>query len=131
RRPVAAAARPRLAARDPRRVRLGCGKRADRRRRHRDLRRVPRDDRPRAPSGGASMVAMNAVGALAVVLGAVLGLGLWLVTSAVPRLGRPRLVERVAPYVADLSPAARALLDRRPADPSPVLGVLVSPVARR
>ena len=77
------------------------------------------------------MVAMNAVGALAVVLGAVLGLGLWLVTSAVPRLGRPRLVERVAPYVADLSPAARALLDRRPADPSPVLGVLVSPVARR
>lgn len=77
------------------------------------------------------MAALNAVGALAVVLGAVLGLGLWLVTSAVPRLGRPRLVERVAPYVADLSPAARALLDRRPADPSPVLGVLIGPIARR
>jgi tight adherence protein C len=43
------------------------------------------------------MVAMNAVGALAVVLGAVLGLGLWLVTSAVPRLGRPRLVESGGP----------------------------------
>lgn len=77
------------------------------------------------------MAAVNAVAALAVVLGATLGLGLWLVTSAVPRLGRPRLIERVAPYVADLSPAARALLERRPADPSPVLGVLVGPAARR
>jgi tight adherence protein C len=77
------------------------------------------------------MAALNVLGALAVVLGAILGLGLWLVASAVPRLGRPRLVERVAPYVADLSPAARALLDRRPADPTPVLGVLVGPFGRR
>jgi tight adherence protein C len=77
------------------------------------------------------MAALSGVGALAVVLGAILGLGLWMVAAAVPRFGRPRLAERVAPYVADLSPAARALLDRRPADPSAVLGVIVGPVASR
>jgi len=77
------------------------------------------------------MVPLNAVGALSVALGVVLGLGLWLVGSAAPRLGRPRLVERVAPYVADLSSEARAMLDRRPADPTPVLGVLVGPVVGR
>ena len=57
--------------------------------------------------------------------GVVLGLGLWLIVSAVPRVGRPRLVERVAPYVADLSAEARAMVARRPADPSPVLGVII------
>ncbi len=77
------------------------------------------------------MAALNAIGALALLVGTVLGLGLWLVMSAVPRLGRPRLVERVAPYVADISPVARAMLDRRPADPGPVLGLLVAPVAQR
>ena len=77
------------------------------------------------------MVALNAIGALALLVGATLGLGLWLLMSAVPRFGRPRLVERVAPYVADIAPAARAMLDRRPADPTPVLGVLIAPLARR
>ena len=60
------------------------------------------------------MVALNAIGALALLVGATLGLGLWLLMSAVPRFGRPRLVERVAPYVADIAPAARAMLDRNP-----------------
>jgi len=68
--------------------------------------------------------------AFGVVLGALLGLGIWLVISAAPRIGRPRLVERVAPYVSDISPEARALLARRPADPSPVLGLVAAPLTR-
>ena len=77
------------------------------------------------------MASLNAIAPIGIVLGATLGLGLWLVVSAVPRVGRPRLVERVAPYVADLSAEARAMLARRPADPGPVLGVLVAPLAHR
>ncbi|WP_136707985.1 type II secretion system F family protein [Agromyces sp. H66] len=77
------------------------------------------------------MVPLSAVAPLGILLGATLGLGLWLVTSAVPRIGRPRLMERVAPYVADLSPEARAILARRVADPTPVLGLVVLPAARR
>ena len=49
------------------------------------------------------MASLNAISPIGLVLGALLGLGLWLIVSTVPRLGRPRLVERVAPYVADLS----------------------------
>ena len=67
------------------------------------------------------MASLNAIAPIGIVLGATLGLGLWLVVSAVPRVGRPRLVERVAPYVADFSTEARAMLARRPADPGPVL----------
>ena len=77
------------------------------------------------------MASLNAIAPIGIVLGATLGLGLWLVVSAVPRVGRPRLVERVAPYVADLSAEARAMLARRPADPGPVLGILVAPLAHR
>ncbi|WP_448810470.1 type II secretion system F family protein [Agromyces bauzanensis] len=77
------------------------------------------------------MVPLSAVAPLAVALGVVLGFGLWLVSAALPRIGRPRLMERVAPYVADLSPEARAMLARRPADPVPVLGFIVAPAARR
>ncbi len=76
------------------------------------------------------MVPLTATAALGVLLGAVLGLGLWLIVSAVPRVGRPRLVERVAPYVSDISAEARALLARRTADPTPVLGFVVGPAAR-
>ena len=77
------------------------------------------------------MASLNAIAPIGIVLGATLGLGLWLVVSAVPRVGRPRLVERVAPYVADLSAEARAMLARRPADPGTVLGVLLAPLAHR
>ncbi|AWB95854.1 pilus assembly protein [Agromyces badenianii] len=76
------------------------------------------------------MVPLNGAAALGLVCGAVLGLGLWLVVSAVPRVGRPRLIDRVAPYVADISSEARSLLARRPSDPTPVLGFLVGPATR-
>ncbi|WP_159602915.1 type II secretion system F family protein [Agromyces humi] len=77
------------------------------------------------------MASLNAISPIGLVLGAILGLGLWLIVSTVPRLGRPRLVERVAPYVADLSAEARAMLARRPSGPAPVLGVVVAPLAQR
>ena len=76
------------------------------------------------------MVPLSAVAPLGVLLGLILGLGLWFVSSAVPRIGRPRLVERVAPYVADLSPEARAMLARRSSDPTLVLGFVVIPAVR-
>jgi tight adherence protein C len=66
--------------------------------------------------------------AWAVVCGATLGLGLWALVSITPRLSRPRLVDRVAPHVRDVSPAARELLARRPADPLPVLGFVFAPM---
>ena len=73
------------------------------------------------------MVPLSSVAPVAILLGVVLGLGLWLIVAAVPRIGRPRLMERVAPYVADRSAEARALLARRSADPAPVLGLVVLP----
>jgi tight adherence protein C len=76
------------------------------------------------------MVPLNSVPALGLLCGAVLGLGLWLVVSTVPRIGRARLVERVAPYVADISAEARSLLAHRPADPTPVLGLFARPIVR-
>lgn len=76
------------------------------------------------------MVPLNSVPALGLLCGAVLGLGLWFVVSAVPRIGRARLIDRVAPYVADISAEARSLLAHRPADPTPVLGLLARPIVR-
>jgi len=66
---------------------------------------------------------------LAVVAGLGVGLGLWLLVSLTPRLSRPGLAARIAPYVIDVSADARALLDRRPADPLPVFGLLFGPVS--
>ena len=74
------------------------------------------------------MVPLNGVAALGVLCGVVLGLGLWLVLSAVPRIGRPRLAERVAPFLTDISAEARVMVARRSADPSPVLGLVVAPL---
>jgi tight adherence protein C len=71
------------------------------------------------------------VGALALACGAALGLGLWLLVALVPRIGRPRLAERVAPYVADLSAEARRGLEPRSVDPAPVFGALFGPVVVR
>jgi tight adherence protein C len=67
---------------------------------------------------------------LGVLLGLVLGVGLWLVVSTLPSLSKPRLLDRVAPYVVDVSVEARVLLDRRTADPLPVFGLMLSPVIR-
>jgi tight adherence protein C len=65
--------------------------------------------------------------AWAVVAGLALGFGLWSWVSLVPILNRPRLQFRVAPYVVDVSPGARALLARRSVDPLPVVGTLLGP----
>jgi len=72
---------------------------------------------------------MSALLAWAVVCGIGLGLGLWSVVSVTPRLSRPRLIDRVAPYVLDVSQGARDLVARRPADPLPVLGIVFAPLA--
>jgi tight adherence protein C len=65
-----------------------------------------------------------AAGALA---GLTLGAGLWLLVSMMPRLGRPRLVNRLAPYLVDVSAEARAITEARRSDPLPVLGALAAP----
>ncbi len=65
-----------------------------------------------------------AAGALA---GLTLGAGLWLLVSMMPRLGQPRLVNRLAPYLVDVSAEARAMTESRRSDPLPVLGALAAP----
>lgn len=77
------------------------------------------------------MVRVTPLVALAVPTGIVLGLGLWTLLGLVPRVGATRLATRVAPYVADVSPEARELLDRRPAQPLPFVGGLLAPLGRR
>ena len=77
------------------------------------------------------MVHVSTLPTLALALGAVLGLGLWLVAASMPRLGRARLVDRVAPYLTDVSAEARAMRARPDSDPGSVLGLLVGPAARR
>jgi tight adherence protein C len=69
--------------------------------------------------------------ALAIVCGLSLGLGLWLLASMAPRMSRPSLTTRVAPYVIDVSADARELLDRRSSDPLPVFGAMLEPVSSR
>lgn len=64
----------------------------------------------------------------AVLFGLGTGLGAWLLVSMTPRLSRPRLTSRVAPYVLDVSADARTLLDRRPANPLPVFGLVLVPI---
>ncbi|MET0726263.1 MAG: type II secretion system F family protein [Leifsonia sp.] len=74
------------------------------------------------------MVPVSASLAWSLVLGCTLGLGLWSLAATIPRLSRPRLIDRVAPYVVDVSASARDHVDRRSTDPLPVLGVLAAPV---
>ena len=75
------------------------------------------------------MVQVTPLVALGVVCGLALGVGLWSLVSMTPRLSRPRLIDRVAPYVLDVSPGARELVSRRPANPLPVLGFVLAPAA--
>jgi len=77
------------------------------------------------------MVQLSATPLVAVALGAILGVGLWLVAASVPRIGRARLVDRVAPYITDISAEARAMRSRPASDPGSVIGMLVLPAARR
>lgn len=76
------------------------------------------------------MVPLNAIAPLSVLCGVALGLGLWLLLSVVPRIGRPRLAERIAPFLTDISAEARVVVARRSADPSPVLGLVAAPATR-
>lgn len=69
--------------------------------------------------------------AWAVLAGLGLGLGLWSVASTLPRMSRPRLARRIAPYLIDLSADARAMLAPAPPGPLPVFGALLEPVASR
>ncbi|WP_282851414.1 type II secretion system F family protein [Gulosibacter sediminis] len=66
--------------------------------------------------------------ALALLFGTVLGLGLWSVVATLPQLRRPRLIDRVAPHLVDIAPAAREHALRRVIDPLPILGQLLSPL---
>lgn len=63
----------------------------------------------------------------ALVLGSTLGLGLWSLVALTPRLRRMRLIDRVAPYISDVSDAARARSMRHTVDPLPVIGALFAP----
>jgi tight adherence protein C len=74
------------------------------------------------------VVPVSAAAAWAVFCGTTLGLGLWSLVSITPRLSRPRLVDRVAPYILDVSAEARAFVGRRTVDPIPVLGSLFAPM---
>jgi tight adherence protein C len=51
-----------------------------------------------------------------------------MLVGLVPRLRRPSLASRVAPYVIDVSSDARDLLDREPVNPLPVFGLVIAPV---
>ncbi|TFB80883.1 type II secretion system F family protein [Terrimesophilobacter mesophilus] len=69
--------------------------------------------------------------ALSIVCGLGLGLGLWTLASLAPRLSRPKLVHRVAPYLVDVSEGARTFLRRRDSNPIPVFGTLLGPLLGR
>ena len=71
---------------------------------------------------------MTSLGAWTLLCGLALGLGLWILVAMLPRLSRPRLASRVAPYVRDVSPGARELLARQTVDPLPVFGLVLTPV---
>ena len=66
--------------------------------------------------------------ALTIACGIGIGLGLWSIASRLPAFARPRLATRIAPFLLDVSPEARRLHERVPADPVPVLGVLAAPL---
>lgn len=73
------------------------------------------------------MVSVSPLLGFALLAGLGLGAGLWLLTSTVPRLGRPRLATRLAPYLVDVSPVARAMTEARRSDPLPIFGALIAP----
>jgi tight adherence protein C len=77
------------------------------------------------------MVQLNALSGWALLCGVTMGVGLWSLVSLAPRLSRPRLLNRVAPYLVDVSAGARELLSRRTVDPLPVIGALFAPAFTR
>ena len=69
--------------------------------------------------------------AASIPLGIALGLGLWSLIALVPRIGAPRLADRIAPYLIDVSLAARERASRRPAEPASLIAGLMAPVGAR
>ncbi len=74
---------------------------------------------------------MTSAQLLAVPIGLALGLGLWTLLALMPRVGASPLASRIAPYITDVSSAARAVADRRPAEPGVLLTGLASPTLLR
>ncbi len=74
------------------------------------------------------MVRLDSLTGWGLACGLMLGVGLWALASLLPRLSRPSLSSRVAPYLIDVSPGARELLSRRTVDPLPVIGLLLWPL---
>jgi len=68
--------------------------------------------------------------AWAVACGVAFGLGLWTIASLAPRLSRPRLARRIAPYLTDVSASARESLAQPAPGPLPIVGVLLAPTLR-
>lgn len=66
--------------------------------------------------------------AWAIVCGLGMGIGLWAIVSVIPRLSRPRLANRVAPYLVDVSLGARAFVRQRESSPLPVFGSIFGPI---
>lgn len=77
------------------------------------------------------MVPMTPLLGAALLAGLGLGTGLWLLVSLAPRLGRPRLAARLAPYLVDVSAEARAMTTTRRSDPLPVMGAVLAPLAEQ
>ncbi|MFD2674130.1 type II secretion system F family protein [Gulosibacter bifidus] len=65
------------------------------------------------------------------VLGTVLGIGLWTCLTCLPQLAKPRLVDKLAPHVIDISENARQHHNRTSAEPLPFAGTLIQPLIAR
>jgi tight adherence protein C len=70
----------------------------------------------------------SAVGAL---LGLIGGIGLAILVSGLPPLRRPRLIDRLSPYLRDAAAPSRLLSETDGRTPFPTLERIVWPVARR
>ena len=66
--------------------------------------------------------------ALAIGLGALLGTGVWLLVSQLPAFARPRLSDRIAPALVDVSEGARDYVQRRRRTSVTALGTLLDPI---
>ena len=77
------------------------------------------------------MVRVSGMVAWGVVFGVGLGFGLWIVVGLAPRMSRPRLARRVAPYLADISESARESIAAPPPGPLPVVGLVLAPALER
>ncbi len=75
------------------------------------------------------MVPVTPLLGAALLAGLGLGAGLWLLVSTAPRIGRPRLAARLAPYLVDVSAEARVMTAVSRSDPLPVIGALLAPAA--